>query len=179
MDAHDQRIRNAEIKRRPVGEFVIFGNPAPAGSKRAVPHASTGKVVTMHANKRTAPWMRQVKQVVGAGYDGSLLDGPVILEMDFFRARPKSHFGTGRNAAKIKPSAPLYPTSAPDALKLGRAIEDALKGIVYRDDALVIAPIARKWYGTPERAEVRIWVPEVATWEEFEDTAQTALDVAA
>ena len=40
--------------------------------------------------------------------------------MNFRFVRPKSHYGTGRNAKKLKPSAPPHHTQKPDATKLLR-----------------------------------------------------------
>ena len=42
----------------------------------------------------------------------------------------------------------------PDATKLVRAVEDALTGLVWRDDAQVVIQTVRKRYGHPERAEI-------------------------
>ena len=41
-------------------------------------------------------------------------------------------------------------------LKLARAVEDAMSGVVYRDDAQVVTEVLRKRYGEPARAEVAI-----------------------
>ena len=42
-------------------------------------------------------------------------------------------------------------------LKLTRAVEDALTGLVWRDDAQVVDEVLSKRYGAPERVEVRVW----------------------
>ena len=49
--------------------------------------------------------------------------------------------------------------------KLVRAVEDALTGLVWRDDAQVVVQTVRKRYGHPERAEVLVqeinaWLPD-------------------
>jgi Holliday junction resolvase RusA-like endonuclease len=41
-------------------------------------------------------------------------------------------------------------------LKLARAVEDALTGVVWRDDAEIVAEGLAKLYGTPERVEISI-----------------------
>ena len=59
-------------------------------------------------------------------------------------ARPKSHFGTGKNSRKLKPSAPVFVTSKGigDIDKLQRSTYDALSessgGNVLKDDSLIV-----------------------------------------
>jgi Holliday junction resolvase RusA-like endonuclease len=67
------------------------------------------------------------------------LTGPIEVSMVFTLARPRSHYGTGANTGKLRPSAPLRPDVKPDLDKLARATGDALKmGQAYKDDALVV-----------------------------------------
>jgi Holliday junction resolvase RusA-like endonuclease len=44
----------------------------------------------------------------------------------------------------------------PDVLKLARAAEDALTGIVWRDDSQIVHETLAKVYGEPERLEVAV-----------------------
>ena len=66
-------------------------------------------------------------------------EGAIALKVTCFFARPKSHYGTGRNAGRLKASAPPYPISKGrnDLDKLLRLIFDAMTGIVYEDDSQV------------------------------------------
>lgn len=84
----------------------------------------------------------------GAG----LLDGPLVLVVQFYVPRPKSHYG----ARGLRPSAPDYPAVRPDVTKLLRAVEDACTGVVWRDDAQVVEQHAGKSYGEPARAYVTV-----------------------
>jgi Holliday junction resolvase RusA-like endonuclease len=84
-------------------------------------------------------------------------DGPVGLAVVFHLRRPKGHFGTGRNADRVKASSPAWPCVKPDCTKLLRGVEDAMTGIVWRDDAQVVEQMVSKVYGAPERAQVRAW----------------------
>jgi hypothetical protein len=77
------------------------------------------------------------------------LTGALELRATFVFPRPKSHFGTGRNAGKLKPSAPALVTTRPDLDKLVRAIGDALTGVVFSDDAHLAVVHAEKHYGSP------------------------------
>lgn len=88
---------------------------------------------------------------------------PVVVSLWFWRRRPRSHFGTGRNADKIKPSAPLYPTSPPDIDKLTRAALDALTGVAWADDAQVVLVNAYKLYSSvASRLTVSVALAEAA-----------------
>lgn len=135
--------------------FTVYGRAQTQGSKKAVRAGKFAKVVD--ANPGTKEWRRLVGQVAGeAMTEGGheLMRGGVGLQIDFYFARPKSHSGTGRNAGKLKPSAPALHTTKPDVSKLTRAVEDALSGIVYLDDSQVVSHECYKHYGSPERAEV-------------------------
>lgn len=137
--------------------IVVYGKPEPAGSKRAFQHAVTGRIVTLDANRNAAPWKQQVAgAALQAMHSHDRYDGPVDITMIFYRQRPGSHYGTGRNATTLKPSAPWAPATKPDALKLARGVEDALTGIVYNDDALIVDEHLHKRYGTPERVEILV-----------------------
>jgi Holliday junction resolvase RusA-like endonuclease len=138
-------------------EVVVYGTPAPAGSK-TVGFAKGGRhFVRDSSGKRGSDWRRNVAQAAGiAMQNRALLDGPLVLEVVFTIPRPKSHYG----ARGIRPSAPTHPTVAPDTTKLLRAIEDAMEGIVYRNDAQIITQTARKVYGEP--ASARILIDELA-----------------
>lgn len=75
--------------------------------------------------------------------------GPLDLHVAFFFPRPQSHYRTGKNAHELKPSAPSWHTSKPDADKLLRAIGDSLTGVVARDDSQFAHVEAFKYYGSP------------------------------
>jgi Holliday junction resolvase RusA-like endonuclease len=138
--------------------FTVFGTAAPAGSKtRATAIGADGaaKSWTRDSSKASYPWKAAVRAAAAEAMNGSgLLDGPLSLQLFFHRPRPKTHFGTGRNAGVVKPSAPERPTTQPDLLKTARAIEDALTGIVYRDDAQIVHEILTKHFGEPARVNV-------------------------
>jgi Holliday junction resolvase RusA-like endonuclease len=77
----------------------------------------------------------------------------LALRVTFVRPRPKVHYG----ARGIKASAPQSPTTKPDATKLLRALEDALTGICWIDDAQIVAQLVRKVYGAEPGAFVEVW----------------------
>jgi Holliday junction resolvase RusA-like endonuclease len=140
---------------RPI-EICVYGSAQPAGSKRAFNHPHTGRVVVVDANPKSREWKDRVAAEAGRCYTGPLLDCAVELHLVFYRARPKGHMGSGRNLGLVKDIAPAFPAVKPDLTKLVRGAEDALSGIVYRDDVQVCRTVAEKAYGTPERVEITV-----------------------
>lgn len=131
--------------------FHVNGTPGAQGSKRHVGH---GRMV--ESSKKVAPWRQDVK----AAAEQALLatdewdtghNGPVHVSVTFRFRRPQSHYGTGRNACTLKPSAPAVPTSRAhgDVDKLTRSTLDALvQAGVIADDSLVVALSAFKVWTT-------------------------------
>lgn len=144
--------------------FTVYGKAQPAGSKRAFVNKRTGKAIVTDDNARSRPWKQEVASVAYRVWreanEGDmfapLMTGPLYLRVDFYFARPKGHYGTGRNADRLKASAPEFPTGRPDCTKLLRGLEDALTGVLWRDDAQVVYQAVRKFYGEPERAVVSV-----------------------
>ena len=99
------------------------------------------------ASKKTKPWMQAVSGTVRAEYDGEPLPGPLRCDMQFRMMRPKGHYGSGKNAGVIKSRfTNAFPTGRPDRVKLIRSTEDALTGILWKDDSQVVAGIESKIY---------------------------------
>lgn len=126
--------------------FFVPGIPRPQGSKRYLGH---GKMVEA-GSKHLAPWRADVRaaaeQALGDDGPGALWDQPVKVQLIFWLPRPKAHFGSGRNANKVKPSAPRWPAGRPDLDKLARAVLDAITGVVIADDSTVVDLCLRKRY---------------------------------
>lgn len=145
--------------------FRVVGRPQPAGSKRAfIVKRKTGRqgVAVADDNPLAKGWKGEVASAAADAMGGDhteweLLDGPLGLHVIFRVKRPRSHFRTGRNAGEVRQAAPAYPTVKPDSTKLLRAVEDALTGVVWRDDAQVVEQVVYKHYGEPEGASVVVW----------------------
>lgn len=118
-------------------DFTVPGTPIAKGNMRQAPNH--GRLYD--ATKGTAQWARAVGYVARAAMAQARMqpfDGPVVLTCRFVFERPRSHYGTGRNANKLRPSAPAHHTVRPDLDKLVRNVKDAIKRVVWRDDAQVI-----------------------------------------
>jgi len=84
------------------------------------------------------------------------LDEPLEVVIFLYYGRPKNHYGTGRNARRLKESAPIWKATAPDRDNADKFILDALKGIFWRDDSRVCAGPIIKQYSEIPRTEIFI-----------------------
>lgn len=135
--------------------FTVIGKPEPAGSKRAFVIPGTHRATVSDANKKSAPWKQEVASRGHAEHgDRPLMGGPLAVSFRFYRVRPAGHTGS-KGLTKAGRETP-YPVSKPDALKLARGIEDALTGVVYRDDAQIVEEHLFKFWGEPARVEIEI-----------------------
>jgi Holliday junction resolvase RusA-like endonuclease len=112
--------------------IVVYGEPAPQGSKRFV-GVRAGRGVMVESSKKVKPWRqdvaaaaltsRAIYHLVGA------IAGPVRVKMVFTVRKPLS-------APKRRRT---YPSAKPDLSKLARATEDALTTAgIWEDDARVV-----------------------------------------
>jgi len=144
--------------------FKIPGRARPAGSKRAIPFqrgdGRLGVRVTDDCTKGR-DWRSDIRLAAQEAYQGPILSGPLRLHVTFWFARPKGHYGTGRNARLVKPAAPIYHVQKPDTTKLLRALEDALTGLIWADDAQVCCQSATKRWADTSWVDVEIEELEV------------------
>jgi len=120
-------------------DFFVHGTPIPKGSKRALQHKTTKKVVMIEDSKRSRPWQQMVAGSAVAHCDKMLL-GPVVASLIFWMPAPKT----------IPKEREGTPCVKPDIDKLARVVLDALSGIAWKDDAQVISLLCYKHYATEE-----------------------------
>jgi crossover junction endodeoxyribonuclease RusA len=121
--------------------FEVLGIAAPQGSK-----IKTRWGAMREANPRTMPWRQEVAACAQRAMQGrTMLFEAVTLTVRFGFPHPKSHYRTGKHAHELRDKV-WHMTSKPDLSKLVRAVEDAMTGIVYRDDAQITSILAQKAY---------------------------------
>ena len=130
--------------------FRVSGLPTAKGNLRAFPiRRRDGRLgVSMSESRRVADWVASVRAAAAAAYgDQPPKSEAVICLFRFYFPRPKSHY-RGKKAApdRLRPDAPKYMTTKPDIDKLARAVCDALKGVVFTDDAVIVGILALKLY---------------------------------
>lgn len=120
--------------------------PIPQGSKRGF-RVGNRVVIVDNQGQELGLYREAIARAVREKID-TPVRGWVSLQVDFFFARPKSHYGK----KGVLPSAPVQYIAKPDLDKLQRAVMDALTGVLYADDAQVSYINASKAYspdGTP------------------------------
>jgi Holliday junction resolvase RusA-like endonuclease len=136
--------------------FEVVGRPAPQGSKTYL-----GRGRFREQSPYVAAWRNDVRNAGLAAAGEALLKGPVLVEIVFMIARPKSHHVSGDPSRPLKESAPFWHTSTPDKDKLERSTNDALTGVVWVDDCQIAATLSQKVYvepGASSGALVSVWL---------------------
>lgn len=150
--------RNVGVVVKPLVSFRVLGLAVPAGSKKAFVNQYTGRPsVVDSSGSRGKAWRSDVRDVAERAMATDPYEGPLFLVVRFLIERPKTHFGSGRNASILKDGAPIAPTKRPDATKLLRGVEDALTGLVWKDDAQISAQLVEKVYAPRSCVEVAVW----------------------
>ncbi|MFW6598148.1 RusA family crossover junction endodeoxyribonuclease [Propionibacteriaceae bacterium Y2011] len=140
--------------------FTVHGNPAPQGSKIRTRYSMR------ESSEAVMPWREAIKAAIHV-QDIPCTPGPVFVSITFRFERPKSHYGTGKNASRLKPSADPYPVGRQrgDIDKLERSSFDALtQGGAITDDAYIVRNLTAKvWCGPAERAGATICIAPMRT----------------
>lgn len=112
---------------------VVYGNPAPQGSKKFVGVTKQGRGLMVESSKKVKPWRMDVKaaaeEVRARLPSMATFDGPLLVSMVFTLPKPAS-------APKRRRT---WPDRKPDVSKLARSTEDALTDAgFWADDARVV-----------------------------------------
>ena len=127
-------------------EFFVAGVPAPKGSMRGF--VVGRRAILTSDNTKLKPWAFAVRAEALRVRTGEPIVGPVRVHVQFYLPRPKSL------PARISAA-----TKKPDLDKLLRGALDAISGVLFVDDAQVIAVWATKAYArTPAEAGAQIRV---------------------
>ena len=135
----------------------IPGRPRPQGKLQTF--AVAGKAYGRHTDS-TLYHRAHVISTLAENWGREPLTGPVRVSAVFTFARPKSHYGTGRNCDRLKDSAPEFHTQPADVDKLARLLLDSLEmaGVV-RNDSQVWTLDAVKMWGRDDSTHVIVNFP--------------------
>jgi len=130
--------------------FRVLGTPVPQGSVKAF-----GSRVVANNEHALGSWRSDVasaaQRAKPADWD---INAAVSLRCEFVFPRPLSHYGTGKNSTKLKPSAPRYHVKTPDVDKLVRGVADSIADAVARvllnNDSQIVSIYAAKRYSTDD-----------------------------
>lgn len=130
---------------------VVLGEPKAQPRHR---HFQRGNFVTTY--DPAAKLKQSFAGILQADAPKEPISVPMILELTFYLARPKAHYGSGKKAEFLKDSAPEYHSGRPDLDNLTKFVQDSLNKIYYRDDSLICQLIACKKYSENPRTELII-----------------------
>lgn len=138
--------------------LFVPGIPAPGGSKRAFAIKKggvyTGRTVVFDdAGQRNKDWRQACVVIAKDNAPQTPFRGALRVDFDFVMPRLKSHF---RANGALKEAAPQWHVVKPDRTKLTRSTEDALKGIVWADDAQIVAGATTKTYGDKPGCHIHV-----------------------
>lgn len=131
--------------------FFVSGKPETQGSKSAFGRIYTDKsgkqrvaVAMAEQSKGLHAWRSSIGKVALVMRPSSWETcGIFVLSVIFYMPRPKAHF---KSNGDLRDNAPLFHSKLGDADKLLRACGDALTGICYDDDSLIVAASSIKMY---------------------------------
>ena len=137
--------------------FRVLGIPQPAGSKKAVSIKGRNFTQVVDANRKAAPWKKTVARVAAVEMMGRrIIEGAIGVRFVFEFVRPPSHLLKDGSLSSTGRGFRLH-TKKPDALKLARAVEDALTGVVYVDDCNIVYEVISKRWGDENAVTVTVW----------------------
>ncbi|KKL67003.1 hypothetical protein LCGC14_2139330 [marine sediment metagenome] len=120
-----------DIKYKLLYKLTAYGEPVAQGRHRSriVNMGPKKQYIQNYELKENTDYKKFIQnQVCISGIpENGLFDEPLVLSCRIYRMRPKS-----------KPKKIIYPTTTPDLDNYLKAIKDALTGLVYRDDSLIV-----------------------------------------
>ena len=131
--------------------FTVYGEPIAQGRGRA---AVVNDKVIVYDPKKSRDYKREIKAEAVKVKPKVPWEGPVSLTVKVYKSIPKSF---SRKKRELALAGALRPTTKPDLKNVISGIEDALKGIIWRDDSQVVDfGDSGKWYSENPRVEVTL-----------------------
>lgn len=144
----------------------VAGQPRPQGSKKPFlgKKAGGGQFAGMkESSPHVGGWRSDVRSDVQKVHPGDPLNVPVEVSVTFVFRRPNSHYIAGKRERGLRPDAPTWCTShaVGDVDKLQRAIGDALEGVAWSDDCLIV-----RWHDP-----AKLWGDHAGMWITYRELA--------
>ena len=131
--------------------FEIPGDAQAQGRPRAG-KTKRGKVV-MYDPKESRDYKSYVRLIASQHRPKSPLEGQLEVFIKIYRRMPKSITKKRRQAVIEGIHRPI---TKPDLTNIAKGIEDALNGIIYKDDSQIVDLHISKYYSDRPRVEVQI-----------------------
>lgn len=131
-------------------EFIIPGNPVPQARPRA---GKRGSKIVMYDPKESKEYKQYVALIAKQHAPKTLLEGALSVRIKIYREIPKST--TKKDRALIFEGI-KRPVTKADTSNYVKGIEDALNGIIYKDDSQIVDLYASKFYSDNPRVEIEV-----------------------
>lgn len=131
--------------------FTVYGEPVAQGRPRGAV-SDKGKVV-MYDPAKSKDYKNYVSMVASKHKPPSLIESAVSLTVKVYRPIPKMSKVKHQRALEGN----LRPTSKPDLSNYIKGVEDAIEGILLKNDSQVIDyGQSGKWYSDNPRIEIEV-----------------------
>lgn len=128
----------------------IDGIPKPQARPR---FSSRGKFVKVYSPK--SDWRKHLeKEFKKLDF---YFDSAIVIDLDFYMPRPKSHYRSGKFSHIKKDNAPEYHISKPDIDNLTKPVFDAMEDAgILSNDSIIIGGERWKTYGDEPGVEILV-----------------------
>lgn len=116
-----------------------------------------GRFIRVYDPPKTAKFKRDLKQLATEMYHDAPLEGEIYLKVAFYRKIQKS---ISKKEHDRRASGKHRPIVKPDLSNYLKAFEDALNGVLWKDDAMIVHEEIDKYYSDNSRIEVEIYAKE-------------------
>ena len=130
--------------------FVVPGPCIPQGRPRA---GKRGKKIIMYDPKESKDYKRYVSLIARQHAPKKPYEGELSVHLKIYRQIPKS---TTKKDRALYLEGIKRPVVKPDNTNYAKGIEDALNGIIYKDDSQIVDLQVSKFYSDNPRVEINI-----------------------
>lgn len=135
-------------------EFTIPGNPQAQGRPRATTRGrGKNKKIMMYDPEESRDYKQYVALIARQYAPKTVLEGALCVRMKIFREIPKS---TTKKDRTLCLAGLKRPVTKPDNTNYAKGIEDALNGIIYKDDSQIVDLQIQKYYSDNPRVEITV-----------------------
>ena len=129
-------------------KFTVYGEPVAQGRPRF--NTESGRAYDPAKSRNYKSIGRdaalEVRPVVP-------LDKPLDVTIKIFKSIPKSF---SKKKAVMAQNRAIRPTTKPDVSNVCKGIEDALNGLIWKDDSQIVNLLVKKFYSDTPRVEIEI-----------------------
>lgn len=165
-----------EIETSETIKLIIPGEPRAQERHRSVIMPKKGAVIFEALNEETGKmekfyrkkdlfmhnydpcWKikKNISRMIIALAPDTPLRGPVRVDRFYYFSYLKGHYGTGKNAGKVKLSAPTLKATEPDIDNFDKLLFDVLNGLFIKNDGQIALGIQGKLYSEIPHTDVFI-----------------------